>query len=300
MNFAPGMLLKTLSIWRRTSNLRPVAFIVHESADGKISPVVFDSPHSGLILPNHFQYSCAYKDLLRLSDLHVDRLLADVPAQNVPVLEAQTHRAVIDLNRYEYELDPAELRTTWTRASTLTAPTLRGRGLIPVTTPNLTRIYDDARRPSAEDVTRRIDGHHRPYHAEVKKRVDRAHEQNGIAIHCNIHSMRRNTEGCAADIVLGDLHGRSCTPEIRDFAKDFFERAGLSVALNEPFAGAALIQTTQDPSAGRHSLQIEIVRDLYMDPQTLAFNAARGTRLRGVMARFAGELGSFSRGLAPG
>jgi N-formylglutamate deformylase len=44
---------------------------------------------------------------------------------------------------------------------------------------------------------------------------------------------------------------------------------GYRVALNDPYKGVELVRAYSDPKAGRHSLQIEINKRLYMDEDTL-------------------------------
>ncbi|MBP0652290.1 N-formylglutamate amidohydrolase, partial [Mycobacterium tuberculosis] len=48
---------------------------------------------------------------------------------------------------------------------------------------------------------------------------------------------------------------------------------GLQVVMNKPFRGAELVSAYSDPAAGRHSLQIEVNRNLYMDEDTRARTA---------------------------
>lgn len=71
------------------------------------------------------------------------------------------------------------------------------------------------------------------------------------------------------DIILGDMrddpngHRGTCSPAITDLTAAFFRAQNLSVSLNgNDFRGGALIQTTGKPDHNRHSLQIEIARDL--------------------------------------
>ncbi|HEU4353818.1 MAG TPA: N-formylglutamate amidohydrolase, partial [Burkholderiales bacterium] len=44
---------------------------------------------------------------------------------------------------------------------------------------------------------------------------------------------------------------------------------GYWVTVNDPYKGVELIRAYSNPSAGRHSLQIEINKRLYMDERTL-------------------------------
>ena len=68
---------------------------------------------------------------------------------------------------------------------------------------------------------------------------------------------------------------------------------GYTVAVNRPFKGAELVAAYSDPARGRHSLQIEINRRLYMDEVTRARTAGFAT-LRTQLA----ELGAAMRSYA--
>jgi N-formylglutamate amidohydrolase len=67
------------------------------------------------------------------------------------------------------------------------------------------------------------------------------------------------------DFVLGDLEGESCDAEFTDFVAETLRNYGYSVRINHPFKGAELVRRFGRPKQGRHSLQIEVNRGLYMD-----------------------------------
>jgi N-formylglutamate deformylase len=81
------------------------------------------------------------------------------------------------------------------------------------------------------------------------------------------------------DIVLGDLHGQACAPWITEVAEAALIAQGFRVQRNIPFAGAYNMQQYGRPRMGRHALQIEIARRLYMDEgsydMTAGFAAVR-------------------------
>ena len=76
-----------------------------------------------------------------------------------------------------------------------------------------------------------------------------------------------------ADFVLGDRDGTTCAPAFTAFVASSLRDLGYSVAINDPYKGVELVRKHGDPAAGRHSLQIEIKRTLYMDERSLAPNA---------------------------
>src|SRR3546814_18009303 len=70
------------------------------------------------------------------------------------------------------------------------------------------------------------------------------------------------------DMVIGDLEGQSCDPAFTAFVAGRLRALGYSVAVNHPYKGAEIIRAHGRPAEGRHSLQIEMKRALYMDEAT--------------------------------
>jgi N-formylglutamate amidohydrolase len=76
-----------------------------------------------------------------------------------------------------------------------------------------------------------------------------------------------------ADFVLGDRDGTTCEPRFTEMVRATLSGMGYSVKVNDPYKGVELVRAYSDPKAGRHSLQIEINKRLYMDESTLAKTA---------------------------
>jgi len=72
-----------------------------------------------------------------------------------------------------------------------------------------------------------------------------------------------------AEFVLGDRDGTSCEPGFTDFVRATLVAMGYDVKVNDPYKGVELVRAYSDPAAGRHSLQVEINRRLYMSEATL-------------------------------
>ncbi|MFN3827928.1 MAG: N-formylglutamate amidohydrolase [Micavibrio sp.] len=273
-------------------------YILHEAAGDTISPVVFDNPHSGTVLPAHFKYACSVRDLMELHDPHVEKLLVDIPATGSPVLEALIHRTCIDLNRDESEIDPATIIGGWNHPVKITPYVTKGLGLFPLMAgPRINRIspiYNQAASLTTQEARLRIDGYYVPYYKTLDNLIDRAHKEHGTSLYIDMHSMGRQSRDGQADIILGDLYDQTCDGTIRLFVEEFFKDAGYSVDRNGKFfKGGALIEKTAAPANNRHSLQIEMARDLYMDQDTLAYDPARGSKLQADLTRFAKEVRSF-------
>ena len=133
------------------------------------------------------------------------------------------------------------------------------------------------RKLTVGEVQGRIDRWYQPYHAALGAEVDRLHGRFGVVWHINCHSMPAIGDANAddpgrarADFVLGDREGTTCAGDFTAFVADTCRAMGYSVAINDPYKGVEIVRKHGRPAEGRHSLQIELNRRLYMDEQTLA------------------------------
>ncbi len=76
-------------------------------------------------------------------------------------------------------------------------------------------------------------------------------------------------EGAKADMVLGDRYGTSCAPVLTDLMEAALRGRGYTVVRNKPYAGGFITEHYGEPALGRHALQIEINRAIYMEERTL-------------------------------
>ncbi len=70
------------------------------------------------------------------------------------------------------------------------------------------------------------------------------------------------------DFVLGDRDGTTCDIDFTHALRDFLKEIGYKVAINDPYKGVELVNRYSAPSTGRHSIQIEISRALYLNEDT--------------------------------
>ncbi|HEY8189462.1 MAG TPA: N-formylglutamate amidohydrolase, partial [Micavibrio sp.] len=147
------------------------SFLIHMPEKPGTSSVVFDTPHSGIILPDHFHYACTRNDLMHMHDPYVEKLLADVPAAGAPVLEALIHKACINLNRDISEIDPAMIDGNWKHSFHISPYTARKDGLFPALSgPRLNRvspIYNAHARLTVIEAEQRIERYYKPYYAAL-------------------------------------------------------------------------------------------------------------------------------------
>jgi N-formylglutamate amidohydrolase len=70
-----------------------------------------------------------------------------------------------------------------------------------------------------------------------------------------------------ADFVLGDRDQTTCDPGFTEFVRSTLVSLGYVVKVNDPYKGVELVRAYSDPARGRHSLQVEINKRLYMDEE---------------------------------
>jgi len=239
-------------------------------------PLVFDSPHSGSIYPADFNHAIDRMTLRRSEDAHVEELFSPAVREGAVLVHALFPRCYVDPNRNSDDIDLSMIDGLWQAPVNPTFKTLqRGVGLIWKEMKALGPVYD--RKLSAEEIRKRIDTCWTPYHAALRETLDRLHETHGQVVHVNCHSMAsmgdRTTEDGAVprpDFVIGDRDGSTCAPALTDCVVETLRGLGYSVAVNDPYKGFELVRRHGRPQEGRHSIQIEINRKLYMDETTLS------------------------------
>ena len=258
--------------------------------------VIFASPHSGRDYPADFlAQSLLDGRMIRSSeDAFVDQLFDVAPAFGAPLLAASVPRAYLDLNRAPDELDPAVIEGIARGAHNPRVSS--GLGVIPRVVAGGRAIYR-GKLPLAEAEARILRCWH-PYHRALRDLIETTHGAFGQAVLIDCHSMPHEAiEGhgrpgaVRPDVVLGDRFGAAAGREMVERVEAAFAAAGLRVARNAPFAGAFIAQSYGRPSAGRHVIQVEIDRSLYMDEARVekrADFAAFREMIAGVVAEIVG------------
>lgn len=246
---------------------------------GTSLPLIFDSPHSGRDYPGDFDYVCSRPDLESAEDSFVDELFSAAPAHGAALLCALFPRSYIDVNRAEDDIDPGLLgergAEIYPHPINPSARSDAGIGLIRRLVKPGAPVY--GRALTYAEIQKRIETYYRPYHDALQKLVDEAHYNFGQVWHVNCHSMPSASakprqplplnrgRSQTVDFVLGDRDGTTCAPEFTRAIRDYLRSLGYTVTVNDPFKGVELIARHSNPARGRHSLQIEINKALYMD-----------------------------------
>ncbi len=230
-------------------------------------------------MPADFDSVCSVAQLREGEDCFIDELYLPAAARGVPLLAAQFPRTYLDANRHAGDIDLELLSEPWPGDYQPSGKGRIGKSLLWRTLDADRPIY--AGRLSAATVQARIEAYHRPYHARLQQLLDAAHLAHGVVHHINCHSMGANStlliEGVEgqprADMVLGDRDGSTCDPAFTAFVRDYLLACGYQVAVNDPFKGVELVRAYAQPAAGRHSLQLEVNKRLYMDDTSLSKTA---------------------------
>jgi N-formylglutamate amidohydrolase len=273
----------------------------HESLDCRLPerqllPLVVASPHSGALYPSEFlaQVAVPLPALRRAEDAFVDALFTAAPGLGIPLLAACFPRSYVDANREPYELDPGMFEGPLPRVlNHRTTRVAAGLGMIPRVAASGEAIYR-GRVPSGE-IERRLETCWRPYHIALSGLVEHTYAQFGGALLIDAHSMPSSASGFGlrehgVDVILGDNHGEACAPMLIEAVEHWLGAQGLRVRRNQPYAGGFTTQRYGRPGVGRHALQIEINRALYMDEARHARLATFGATQR-LMASLLQEIG---------
>jgi len=262
-------------------------------------PLVLDSPHSGEHYPDDFDHAPPRSVVRLAEDTHVARLYRAAPEHGATLIEASFPRAYIDANRNLTDLDPAMLAGPWPVPLATSRKTQQGIGLLWRVARGGAPMY--ARKLTVGEVQSRIDGWYRPYHAALDDEIETLHRSFGAIWHINCHSMPAIGDANAddpgrarADFVLGDRNGTTCAAGFTAFVAETLRGLGYSVAINDPYKGVEIVRRHGRPAEGRHSLQIELNRRLYMDEETLLPNA-NYPRLEGDLGRLLVALRGYVR-----
>lgn len=230
--------------------------------------LIFASPHSGRVYPkgltrrSHLPLSV----LRRNEDAHMDKVVAQLEEYGFPTLQAFFPRCFVDVNRSPDELLPEWQSDEGGSEQAVTARAAAGLGVIPTVIAENLPIYKTTLPPSV--VKARIEQLYNPYHSALQSLLGNARRRAGMALLLDCHSMPgMSISGKKRhDIVLGDRFGTSSDPEFMRIAEAVFTEAGYSVGHNYPYAGGYVTSTYGQPYNSVHVIQIEVNRQIYMNP----------------------------------
>ncbi len=230
------------------------------------------SPHSGEIIPSEAVWLMGVDPRVLLTD--VDRFVHEIYGPiclnlKIPFVAMNFHRYVLDLNRLPTDIDANSVEGAGCEGQSLFVSgyhwvqTTEGHPLL--TQPISRNLHDQITRLYFDPFHQRV--------SEVEKNLILVH---GLPrYHLDVHSMpsvgrvgHRDSGEARPDIVISDCSGKSSSLEFKDLVVSVFKKQGFRVAYNWPYLGGRMVETYGRPSEGRHSLQVELNRSLYMDEKT--------------------------------
>jgi len=239
--------------------------------------LVCASPHSGSDYPAEFLAASRLDPLTlrRSEDSFVDEIFGGAVELGAPLLKARFPRAYLDPNREPFELDPTMFAEPLPAYVNSRSPRVQvGLGTIARVVATGEEIY--AQKLRFADAVSRVERLYRPYHQALRQLLAATSEHFSGYVLVDCHSMpsaggpgERDFKRSGVDIVLGDCHGTSCHPVIMETAQRLLAAKGYRVVRNAPYAGGFTTSHYGAPQGGRHAIQIEINRALYMDERSI-------------------------------
>ena len=239
------------------------------------NPVLITVPHSGSYYPELFKKHIKLDlDIIRkIEDYQSDKILKLVKKESVDILIAICSRAVVDLNRSRKSIDNDMFNET----VIIDHPDEKkmisyGLGVFPKVISNksifITKLPISYSRKMLEK-------YYDPFHRLLSKQLEYLLKKFGFCYHFDLHTMPsralKNFK-VKPDIVLGNNFGKSTSENFIRYVKNRFEKFGLKVEINNPYAGGFITRNYGNPSAGIETVQIEINRSLYMDETNFRIN----------------------------
>ncbi len=238
------------------------------------TPVVLSSPHCGRNYPKAFQAQSLLSlfQLRQSEDCYIDHLLTPLRKLGIPFLKANFPRILVDVNR---SADEYSLQALHHMGDGRPQPTQRARlgfGVVPTRLGLHMDIYPHD--ICADLIGYRLKTLYRPYHDALKNLLHSAKDQCGHAVLLDCHSMPGSDQSGEkrTDIVLGNRYGAACRPKTIAFIEHVFTSLGYRVRRNDPYAGGFITEHYGRPHMNIEAVQIEINKDLYLNPLSLEKN----------------------------
>jgi N-formylglutamate deformylase len=204
---------------------------------------------------------------------YVEEIWSLAPKTGSGLLYASFVNNYIDANRSERDIEADLLAEPWPGPLEPSAmSSVLGMGLIHSKARG--QPLRSEKLPVAE-VQYRIEHYWRPYHDRLSQLIAERRRAANAAFHLSCHCMGTIGPATAhdhgkrrADFCLSDYNGVTSSREFVDVIANSLKGRGFSVSFNDPFVGAECIRRHGRPESGIHSVQIEVIKELFMEEES--------------------------------
>lgn len=262
-------------------------------------PIVVESPHDSTQHPKDAPFSCAPIHHMKQVDWGIgDMVIPVAKSHGASTLKSEKHRCYIDFNRSARHMHPDHILGDTSQLDVSENSLYAKAGLGVVQT--IAYLGSDVRLvdplPTQQEVLSRIDKYWRPYHAQLDHHIQNNIDNFGHSLHLSCHSfplknMREKKELEGSTFFLGTIDHKTADPEILSLTKTFLESQGYGVKCNHVLKGMELVRQHGKPCDNKHSIQIEIVRESYMDVDTFEINQENFCKLQTIISDLIQTLG---------
>lgn len=233
-------------------------------------PFFVSIPHAGEFVPSEALWLKDIPEAVLMCDVdrYVDVLYAPVIEKlGIPAIVGRIHRYVVDLNRLPEDIDER---------------TVAGAGVLASVLPGGFHWYETTRKhrlmksPLAREAHNHfVEAYYDPFHQLMAETFVALGAGRREVYHLDIHSMpskaekvHRDAGQMRPDVVVSDFHGTSCEARFKDVVIQAYEMHGFKVGYNWSYEGGSITQKYGAPRLGRHTIQVELNRALYMNEET--------------------------------
>ncbi len=253
-------------------------------------PLVISLPHAGSFLPKDFIKSSALdeKQLHLSEDSFTDQLFGNEEF-NIPFIKALYSRAYIDVNREPLELTKKMFKDELPPfANHFSAIAAKGFGTIPEKIKAGLKIYKY--KLSYDDAKGRIEKIYNPFHKNLAELIKETCDKFDHCVLLDGHSMPFRRWRKNYDVVISNNFGTTSEIKYTEILGNLFKKQGFSVNFNKPFSGGYIVRHYGCPELDVSAVQIEVLKSLYMDENTLMktkdFSLIQG-KIQAVIKEFA-------------
>ena len=252
--------------------VQPGVFLRYDPT-ASAAPVLVDVSRSGREYPPEFRSPLPFSEVHDNVSMYVEELCGAAPQLGATLLYACFPNTYIDTNRNASDIDETLIEGKWPGPITQSDFTQRGLGLLKRLSRYGTQMQE--RKFTVEEVQHRLRTYHEPYHQELARILAAFRGRFGAAYQMSFHCMsavgaptHADPGKERADFNVGDLHGKTCTPQFLALVVDTLKDLGHTVSVNFPYYGGELTRRHSDPASGTNSIFIEINKRMFIDTRT--------------------------------